>query len=165
MLPVDWRRRAHRGRGAGKAHRAPDRAHFSHARMLEFYQCMPRLDLRVVDHLRQVVDGADRDVVLEQERLPFLVGSREKHLLQRRDQAVAVFHAVGGGAVARIVREFGAADGRTELAPQFLAGDRQREVPRFGVKRLVGDDHRIGGAHGLRNFAVREIIGDGGAEQ
>ncbi len=85
--------------------------------------------------------------------------------MQRWDQAVAILHAVGRGAVTRIVHEFRTAYRRAEHAPYLLPGDCQREIARLGVEGLIGHDDRIRGAHRFRHFTIREVIRDRGAEQ
>ena len=84
--------------------------------------------LRVLDHLGDVVDGAHRDALREQQRLPLLVGPGEEDLLEPRDQGVAVPRPVRVGAIARIVGQLRAADRGAEHLPELLAADRQREV-------------------------------------
>ncbi len=133
--------------------------------MIELDQRPARLDLGLLDDLGEVIDGADGNVVREQQRLPLFVGALEKCLLQTRDQSFAVAGAVGNGAIERIVRQLRAADDRTQYLPQLLTGDRQREIAGPGVKGLVRDHRRVRRAHRPGNFAVRKIVAERRAKQ
>src|SRR5262249_20127812 len=117
MLAHQRRRAAYPRRRRGKAHGTGYRAHLAQPRVIHGDERVARLHLRVLGDLAYIVDGADRYVVLQQQRLPFLVATRKENLLQNRDQRAAVFHPAGRGAIARVVRQLGAADYRAELAP------------------------------------------------
>ena len=128
--------------------------------MLALDERAARRHLRVLDDVIDPVDGAHRDAGRQQDRLPLLVGSRQKRFLQRRDERQAVGVALRVGRVSRIVGQLREPDERTKRLPQLVAADADRDVPRSRVERLVGQQHAVRGTHRLRDDAVREIRAD-----
>src|SRR5215475_13323180 len=78
VLAQGGRRGAHGARRLGEAHRYADHAHDARARVAHLHEGAPCLHLRVVNDFRDVVDGSEGNALVEEDRLPLLVGPGEK---------------------------------------------------------------------------------------
>jgi len=117
-----------------------------------------RFYLRMFDHLRKVVNGADRNSILGQHQFPLVEGSGEEYLLQPRNQFLAITGAVGIGAKTWVVGEFGASDHGAKRFPQFFAAHGKRQIARLGLECLVGQQCLVRSAHRLWDFASSPVI-------
>jgi hypothetical protein len=121
--------------------------------------------LGVLDHLGDIVDGAHRDALGEEQRLPLLVRAGEEDFLEPGDQGVAVSRPVRVGAIAWIVGQLRAADRGAEHLPELLAAHRQGEVAALGAEGLIRQQRLVRGAHRERQLAVGEVAADHAAEE
>ena len=64
------------------------------------------------------------------------------------------------GDVSRVVHHLRESDQGTERAPQLVAADADRDVARFGVKRLVGQQRAVRGPERARHDAIGQIGAD-----
>src|SRR5262250_213703 len=165
MLAQRGRGGAHRARRLGEAYGHADHAHFARARMAHLHEGPARLHLRVIHDLGDSVDGAEGDALVEEDRLPLLVRTREEGLLERGDERLAVLRPLRVRPVARVVGELGPADGGAEDLPELLAAHGEGKIARLRPERLVGEERLVGGAHGLGHLAVGEIAANHGAEE
>src|SRR5438034_1574574 len=163
VLAEEWRGRPHRARRLREAHGHADHSDPSRLRMIHFHEGAARLHLGMLDNLRDAVDGPEGDALGEEYRLPFFIGTGEECLLQLGDEGIPVAGAIAVGAIARIVGQLRAADGRAEDLPQLLAPHGEGEIARPRPERLVWQERLVRGAHGGGRLAVREIAADHGA--
>src|SRR5262249_58868212 len=96
-----------------------------------------RLHLRVVHDLGDSVDGAEGDALVEEDRLPILVRTREEGLLERSDERLAVLRPLRVRPVAWVVGELGPADGGAEDLPELLPAPAKGEAGPLCPDRLV----------------------------
>src|SRR5262249_50602533 len=92
VLAQGGRGGAHRARRLRQAHGHADHSYGARARVGHVHERAARLHLWVVDNLRDAVDGPEGDALVEEDRLPLLVGAGEGGLPERGESPLAVLH-------------------------------------------------------------------------
>ena len=124
-----------------------------------------RRDLRIGEHLAQVVDGAARHLGRLQRGQPVGLAARLHHHLELRYQLRAVQHAVAVLGKQGIAGEFRHAGHGAKLGVLRVIADRQDQVvfvARFigcDFKHLVGHDVLVGVADAARHLAADQVVG------
>ena len=120
--------------------------------------------LSVIDHLIDGVDRPHRNAGGQQHRFPLFVGPGQKRFLQRGHQRQPVRVAPGVRHVSRVVDHLREADERAERPPQLVAADADRDVARFGVKRLIRQQRAVRRAERAGHDAIGEVSADHAGE-
>ena len=125
--------------------------------MRQLLHHLPRVDVRILEHLRHGVDRPDRQLVLREqiERL----GARQLLHLRAENgaQLAVVLQAPGHGVEPLVEGEVGDAERAAEVLPLLLVGRADVDEAVLRLERLVGDDGRMPRAETLRRRAGREV--------
>ena len=157
MFAESRRRSLHLAGRIRELHGDSDVAQRPVLRMRELLHHLARVDVRILEHLADGVDRADRQLVLRQQLERF--GARD--LLHRgaenRAQLVVVADASRHRVEPRVEGELGEAERAAEILPLlFVRGpDVDEAVLRF--ERLVGNDRRMACAEPLGRRAGRQV--------
>src|ERR1700752_3728475 len=120
VLAQQRRREPILDRGLREAHGARDPWQLACGRMVQLDPDAARLDLRLLENLRHVVDRAVRNAGRLQQRHPFPGAAPDKHLLQQPGKRRAILNALAVVGEARIVRQLGASRRLAELPVQVV---------------------------------------------
>jgi len=138
-------------------------AHPAQTRVLDLLHHAAGDDLRMREHLLEIVDARARHADRHQGRLEVGGGSRPHRRLDDRDERVLVGLAHGVGREAQVAEMLGEAEHMHELAEQRVVGRAEGDVtPVAGFEQLIGRCEAVLVAERLRDVAgERRVTGRG----
>src|SRR5882672_10447683 len=159
VLAEHRRRQSMLERRPREAHRARHQRELSRDRMLELDFHAARLDLRLVEHLRDVVDRAVGDARRLQQVDPLVRGLLHEDRLEETRELGAVLHPLAVRGEARIVGELGTAGDLAELAVEIVVAAGEDHAPVLSPEGLIRNDVRMQVADALGRLAGGEVVG------
>src|SRR6266513_2967854 len=159
VLTEQWRGEPVLDARVREAHGARDPGQLSCGGMLQLAADAARLDLRLLEYLRHVVDRAVRNAGRFEQLHPLPGAAPAKHLLQQPGELGAVFDALAVGGEARILRQLAASRRLAELPIQVVVAAGEDHLPVARAERLIGHDIRVQVAQALRRHARGEVVG------